>query len=111
MDGLRASGDERANEMRRDAESGRALGGIENTEAAAGAGADVEQTPPLTEAIDDAVDSPGNRRKLAGDGGGDSAILAIHDADDLERRFVIEIARGQVALFGAPAFSRRRLFR
>ena len=62
----------------------------------------------MADLVDDAIDGAGNGGKFAGNGGSDAAVFAIHGADDLERRHVVQIARSEIALFGAALFARRR---
>ena len=84
MDGSGTASNEGAHDFSRDTEGGRTLGGVEDAEAAAGAGADVEEASTAADVVDDAVDGAGNGRKFAGDGESDAAVFSIHDANDFE---------------------------
>ena len=111
VDGLGSAGNEGADEFWRNTEGGRTLGSIEDAEAAAGAGPDIEEASTAADVVDDAVDGTGDGGKFAGDGESDAAVFAIHDADDFERRHVVQIAGSEIALLGAAAFARRGFFR
>lgn len=100
-DGSAATGDETAHELGRNAEGGRALGGVEHAETAAGACADVDEASALLHTGDDGVDGPSDGGDCVSDGDGDLVVFMAHELDDLARRHVIEIFGGEVALFGA----------
>lgn len=103
-DGSMPTGDQRTDELRGGAEGGRALGSIEDSETAAGTGSHVDETATGLHPGNDAVDGTSDGRKLSRNGGRDSAILPIHEVDDLPGGHVVKISGGFVALFGTPAF-------
>ena len=60
-----AAGHDALHHLRRRAEGGRNLGGVEHAETAAGAGADVEEPAAVFDRGDDGVDGASDRRDLA----------------------------------------------
>ena len=80
-----AAGDEALDEVGGDGEGGRALRGVEDAEAAAGSGADVEEATAAVEALGDGVDGAGDVGELGTDGGGDGGVLVVDEAEHVER--------------------------
>ena len=75
-----AAGDDALHQVRRNAECGRAFGGVQHSEAAAGSRADVEQPPALLHGGHDCVHGARDRGDFLGDGLGDLLIFGIDDA-------------------------------
>ena len=95
-----AAGDEALDEVGGDGEGGRALAGVEDAEAAAGAGADVEEAAAALEALGDGVDGAGDVGELGADGGGDGGVLVVDEAEHVEGGELVEVFAGGVAGFG-----------
>ena len=87
-------------EVGRDVEGGRAFGGVEHAEAAAGACADVEEAASGVEGLDDGVDCFGDVWEFGGDGIGYSAVFRVDDLEHFERGFFVDAGGGGVGLFG-----------
>ena len=79
---------------------GRALGGVERGDAAAGAGADVDETAAVAQGAGDGVDDDGDLGQRLLDGGCDLGVFVIDDAGDLEGRLGVEALGGGVGGFG-----------
>jgi hypothetical protein len=86
------------------AESRRTLGGVEYAEASAGSCAHVNEPAARLKCFLDRCYGTRNVRQFAPNGGSDARIFAIQNAENLQRRFSIEPARVQVALFGFRVF-------
>ncbi len=87
--GPRATGDHCAYLSRRCPERGRAFGGVEGRESAAGSRADVVKISAALERIHDDVDGADNMRQLAPDRPCHTPVLSIQGAQDAERGFSI----------------------
>ena len=77
--------DQALNEIRGNGKCGRALGGIEYTEAAAGSRTYVEQAPTALEALREAVDHARDGRQLRTHGMGHALIFVIDDFEHAQR--------------------------
>ncbi len=95
-----SAGDDALNECGRDGEGGRALGGVEYAEAAAGAGSHVEEAASLLEAGGDGVDGFGDVGEFGGYGGGDCGVFFVDDAEHVEGGELVDVLGGGVAGFG-----------
>ena len=80
-------------------EGGRNFGGVEGAKTSAGAGADVDEMAALPETGGDYVDGAGDLRQSTPDSGGDGGILAVHEADEFQRRFAVEVGGSRVGFF------------
>ncbi len=94
------AGDEALNQGGRDGEGGGALGGVEDSEAAAGSGTDVEEAAPLLEAGGDGVHRFGDAGQLGSYSGGYLCVLLVDDAEHLQGRKLVDVLGGGVAGFG-----------
>ena len=83
-----------------DGEGGRALAGVEDAEAAAGSGADVEEASAAAESFDDGVDGAGDVGELGADSGGDGGVLVVDDAEHVEGGELVEVLGRGIAGFG-----------
>ncbi len=99
-EGAVAAGDEALDELGGDGEGGWALAGVEDAEAAAGAGADVEEATAAVEPLGDGVDGAGDVGELGADGGGDGGVLVVDEAEHVEGRELVEVLARGVAGFG-----------
>ena len=77
-----ASGDEGADQGGRGVEGGRALGGIENAQAAAGAGAHVDKITAMIEGRDDRVNGLLDPREFAGHRRRNLGVGGVHRGQD-----------------------------
>ena len=76
------------------------LGGVESSQAAAGSSADVDEASTVAETVGNDLDGAGNLWKRALDGGGNGCVFRIDNADDFERRHLIELRGGGENLLG-----------
>ena len=97
--GLRASGHDVLNALRRGGKGGRALGGVEAGDAAAGSGANVDQAPSVAQAARHHVDDQSNLGQRLLNRGGNLRIFVVDDAGDFKGRFGVEAHRGFVRTF------------
>src|ERR1019366_1255022 len=91
--------DDALDEIGRNVESGRAFSGIEHAEAAAGAGADVEEPAAAVEGRYDGIRGAGDLRDFRGDSIGDLAVLIADDPEHGGGIELIDAGRGRVGLF------------
>ena len=99
-EGAVAAGDDALKERWGDGEGGRALGGVEDAEAAAGACSYIEEAAAVFEAVGDGVDGVGDVGEFGGDGGGDLGVFFVDDAEHLEGGELVDVLAGGVAGFG-----------
>ena len=90
-EGFVAAGHEALDECGRDGEGGWALGGVEDAEAAAGSGSDVEEAAALLEACGDCIDGFGDVGEFGGYGGGDLCVFFVDDAEHVECGKLIDV--------------------
>jgi hypothetical protein len=95
--GAVASGDESLDQVGRDVEGGRALGGIKHAEPPRSAGAGVEETAAALETLDDRVDRAGDVGDLAGDGGRDLGVGGIDELHEFQGGELVKVRGGGVA--------------
>ncbi len=95
-----AAGDKALHESCGDREGWGDLAGIENTEAAAGAGSDIEEAAPVFEAAGDLVDGFGDVREFGGDCLRNLGVLFVDDAEHLQGRELVDVLGERVARFG-----------
>ena len=86
-----AAGDEALNERGRDGEGWRTLGGVEDSEAAAGSCADVEESSALIEAVGDVVDGAGDVGEFGCDRRGDGRILGVDYGEHFESGELVDV--------------------
>ena len=98
-EGLGAAGHDVLHLGGRGGVGGRALGGVERGDAAAGAGADVDEAAAVAQGAGDGVDDHGDLREGLFDGGGDLGVFVVDDAGDLKGRFGVEAFGGRVRGF------------
>ena len=85
---LRAESPARDNALHEGARHGerrRALGGVQNAQAAAGPGADVEEASAPGEARGDSVDRSGDVGQFGRNGGSDAAVLLVDHPQHVQR--------------------------
>ena len=95
-----AAGDEADEEAGRDREGGRALASVEDAEAAAGAGADIEQPATPGETLGDGVDGLGDGGQGGADGGGDGGVFVVDGLKYVERGELVDVGGAGVRGFG-----------
>ena len=95
-----ATGDDALHLLRVDAKGGRAFAGVEHAQAAARASTAVEKPPPVLERITHPADHAHDFVFLAGDGGGELAVLIEKQVDGLAKRHAVELHRARVSLLG-----------
>ena len=93
-------GDDALEEGGWDGEGGRALGGVEDAEAAAGSGSDVEEAATLGEAGGDGVDCGDDVGQLSGYCGGDLGVLIVDELEHLCGREAVDVFGCRIARFG-----------
>ena len=98
-----SAGDDALDEGGRDGEGGRALAGVEDAEAAAGAGADVEEAAAGEEAGGDGVYDDGDYGELRTDGRGDGGVFVVDDGEQVEGVEGVDLFGVGVAGFGGEA--------
>ena len=86
-----AAGDDALHQIRRDVESGRAFGGIEHAQPAAGARADVEEAAAGVKCVDDSVHRLRDVRELRRDGIGHQAIFGVDDPQHFEGWKLVDV--------------------
>ena len=94
------AGDDALDEIGRDVEGGRAFGGVEHAEAAAGACAYVEEASAGAKDFDDGVDGLRDVGEFGGDGIGYAAVFGVDDLEHFEGGFFVDAGGGGVGLFG-----------
>jgi hypothetical protein len=99
-EGRVAAGDEALHESWRDGEGWGALAGVEDAEAAAGAGSDVEEAASVFEAVGDFVDGFGDVGEGSDYGGDGFAVLVADEAEHFECGEFVDVLGGRVAGFG-----------
>lgn len=95
-----AAGDEALHEGGGDGEGGGALAGVEDAEAAAGAGTHIKDAAAAGHALRDAVDGVGDGGELGADGLGDSRVFVVDEAKHVEGGELVEVGGVGVAGFG-----------
>ena len=86
-----ASSDEAPHLLWSGAEGGRALGGVQDAESTAGAGADIDQATAALEAIDGDLRRRSDLFSLEEDRFRDQAVLGVDRIDDLELAREVDI--------------------
>jgi len=99
-EGAVAAGDESLEEVGRDGEGWGALAGVEDAEASAGAGTDVEEMAAAGEAGGDFVDGAGDGGELGADGGSDFRVFVVDELEHGEGGELVDVCGGGVAGFG-----------
>ena len=74
--------------------------GVQGADAAAGAGADVDEASTFAELRSDEVDGAADLGDGAANGGRDLGVFGVDDAGDLSARFQVEIGGRRVGAFG-----------
>ena len=87
--------------LRRGAESGRALHGIQHAQTAAGAGPHVDQAAALLQAVGGPLDGGGHLRQHLLHGQHGFFVLPVHGGGDFQRGHLVQVHGGGVALFGS----------
>jgi hypothetical protein len=87
-------------EGRGDGEGWRALAGVEDTEAAAGACSGVEEAATFVESLCDGVDCFRNLGEDQGYGRGDLGVLLVDEAEHVESRELVDVFGAGVVGFG-----------
>jgi hypothetical protein len=77
-----------------------ALGGVEHSQASAGARAQVNDPPTLGQCLYRKIDRARNLRQRLRDGGRHLAVFTIDEAQDFLRRLGVQGSRRRVFLFG-----------
>ena len=95
-----AASDDPLHQRGRDGKRGRALGGVEDAEAAASPRADVEEAAALGEALGDGVDGARDGGQLRLDRRGDDRVLLVDEGEHLQRGELIDARGARVARFG-----------
>jgi hypothetical protein len=102
--GLPAAGNEALHHVRLDAEGGRTLGRIENTEPAAGSGARIEQVATRPEGRGHEIDGAGDIGDCATYRFGHRRVLVVHQLENAGGRGQVDPGRARVALLGRERF-------
>ena len=97
---LLAARHDRLHERRRRAEGRRHLGGFDDAEPSAGAGADEDDAAALLERLGDDLDAVRDPLAFLVDGGDDLAVLVDHHVDDLGNGRLVERETDGVDGFG-----------
>src|SRR5262249_44089964 len=95
-----AAGDDALDHGRRRHEGGRAFGGVEHAETAAGACADVEKASACSPGGGDAANGVDDAGFGAVYSGGDLAGLGVDDVESVRGGELVEAARSRQATFG-----------
>lgn len=95
--GAVATSDEALHEVGGDGEGRWALAGVEDAEASAGAGTDVEEATTELEAGGDGIDGLCDVRELCLDGSGDLGVFGVDDGEEVEGGELVEVLGGRVA--------------
>src|SRR5258708_2631296 len=99
--GFVASGDDEVDAIRVGGREG--LDGVEGGDAGAGAGAAVDEVPPVAKSGGELFDGAGDLREGTGYGEGDGGVFSVDEGGDFEGGFAVEVLGGSVELFGAEA--------
>ncbi len=102
-EGFGASGDKELDGAGTDVECRRTLGGVEGSDASAGAGADVDEASAFAEGGGYEIDGAGDLGKSTRHGESDRGIFGVDEGSDLEGGLAIEIGGVGVRLLGAQA--------